>query len=112
MSQASMETPVLNLLAGMTADSLEASTLEPTMLMAARLAALVAMDAPAVSYALNLGVAEEVGLGIDEVRGVLTAIAPIVGTPRVVTASANIVEAIGIAIEVATADIDAARGDI
>ena len=112
MSQASLETPVLNLLAAMTADSLEASTLDPTTLMSARLAALVATDAPAASYALNLGVAGEVGLGIDEVRGVLTAIAPIVGTPRVVAASANIVEAIGIAIEVATADIEAARSDI
>ena len=32
---------------------------------------------------------------------VLTAIAPIVGTPRVVAATADIVQAIGVAIEVA-----------
>ncbi len=48
------ETPILDLLASMTADSIEASTLDPTTLMLVRIAALVAVDAPPVSYALNL----------------------------------------------------------
>ena len=49
------ETPVLDLMASMTAGSLEASSLDPETLMLVRIAALVAVDAPAVSYTLNLG---------------------------------------------------------
>jgi hypothetical protein len=111
MTQASSETPVLDLLATMTADSLEVSTLDPATIMSVRLAALVAMDAPTVSYALNLSVGAELGLGVEEVRGVLTAIAPIVGTPRVAAATGHIVEAVGIALEVASAEL-AAGGDL
>jgi 4-carboxymuconolactone decarboxylase len=43
------ETPVLDLLASMTAESIEASSLDPQTLMLVRLAALVAVDAPPVS---------------------------------------------------------------
>ena len=46
-------TPVLDTLAGMTAVSLELSDLEAREHMIARLAALVATDAPAASYLLN-----------------------------------------------------------
>jgi len=112
MTQTSSETPVLDLLATMTADSLEMSTLPPAAIMSVRLAALVATDAPAVSYALNLEAAGEAGLGVDEVRGILTAIAPIVGTPRVMTATGRIVEAIGIALEVATAELEDEADDL
>lgn len=106
----SSDTPVLDLLAAMTADSLEASTLDAATIAYVRLAALVAMDAPAVSYALNLAAASEMGLDVDDVRGVLLAIAPIVGTPRVVAATENIVLAVGVAIEVASAELAAERG--
>jgi hypothetical protein len=37
----------------------------------------------------------------DEIRGMLAAIAPIVGTPRVAAATGNIVRVLGIAIEAA-----------
>jgi 4-carboxymuconolactone decarboxylase len=100
------ETPVLDLLAQMTADSLEATTLEPETAMLVRIAALAAMGAPPASYLLNLGAAAEVDIGEDEVRGVLTAIAPIVGTARIASATGNIVRALAIAIE--TAEIDEA----
>ncbi|TCC63337.1 carboxymuconolactone decarboxylase [Kribbella pittospori] len=101
------DTPVLDLLANMTADSVQASSLDPQTLMVARLAALVASDAPPASYALNLAVGSDVGLDADGVRGVLTAIAPIVGTSRVVAATGRIVEVIDVAIEVATAELAA-----
>ena len=108
MSQTSTssDTPVLDLLARMTADSLETSTLDPQSIALVRLAALVASGAPAASYALNLAVASEVGLGVEDVRGVLAAIAPVVGTTRVVAATGRIVLALGIAIEVASAELD------
>jgi hypothetical protein len=95
----SEDTPVLDLLASMTADSLEASSLDSDELMLVRLAALVAMDAPPASYLLNLGAASELGFDLDDVRGVLAAIAPIVGTARVASATGNIVRALGFALE-------------
>ncbi len=101
------ETPVLDLLANMTADSVEASSLDPQTLILVRLAALVASDAPPVSYALNLAVAGDLESTPDDVRGVLTAIAPIVGTSRVAAATGRIVKAIAVAIEVAEADFEA-----
>jgi alkylhydroperoxidase/carboxymuconolactone decarboxylase family protein YurZ len=101
MAAPTTETLVLDLLAKMTADSIEASSLDAETLMLARIAALVAVDAPPVSYMLNLTAAGEVGVDAEQVRGVLTAIAPIVGTPRVTAAAGNIARALGIAIELA-----------
>lgn len=102
----SSDTPVLDLLERMTADSLATSSLDAQSIALVRLAALVASGAPAASYALNLAVAEEVGLDADNVRGVLAAIAPIVGTSRVVAATGRIVLALRVAIEVASAELD------
>ena len=55
--------------------------------MLVRIAALVAVDAPPASYLLNLGAASELGIDAEQVRGVLAAIAPIVGTARVASAT-------------------------
>ena len=101
MAEVKSETPVLDLLASMTADSMEATSLDPETLMLVRIAALVAIDAPPASYLLNLGAARDVGIDEEQVRGVLTAIAPIVGTARVASATGNIVRALALAIEVA-----------
>ena len=98
------QTPVLDLLAEMTADSIEASSLDPQTLMLVRIAALAAVDAQPVSYLLNLGAAAEAGLDPEQIRGVLTGIASIVGTARIVSATASIVEALDVAIEVAELD--------
>ena len=106
MAGSTSETPVLDLLANMTADSVEASDLDAETLMLVRIAALAAVDAPAVSYLLNLGAASEVGVDAEQVRGVLAAIAPIVGTARVASATGNIVKAIALEIEVAELDED------
>jgi len=88
------DAPVLDLMARMTADSLQASTLDPQTLVLVRIAALVAVDAPPVSYALNLGVGSELGLDTERLRGVLTAVAPIVGTARGAAATGNIIRAL------------------
>ena len=93
------ETPLLDLIKTMTADSLEASTLAEKELMLVRIAALVAIDAPPASYLVNLGAATELGIELEDVRGVMAAIAPIVGTPRIVSATGNIMRALGFAIE-------------
>ena len=100
-------TPVLDLLAAMTADSLEASTLDARSIMIARVAAMVAVGAPPASYLLNLGAASDAGIDAETVRGVLTAVAPIVGTPRVVAAAGNIMRALGIALDIAELEAEA-----
>jgi alkylhydroperoxidase/carboxymuconolactone decarboxylase family protein YurZ len=101
MSEQNVETPLLDLLARMNTDAIEVSSLTPEKLMLVRIAALVAMDAPPMSYLLNLGVAGEVDVDAEEVRGVLAAVAPIVGTPRVVAATGKIARALGIALDLA-----------
>jgi len=106
MTDSMPETPVLDLLASMTADSLAASSLDPGPLMLVRLAALVAVDAPPSSYLLNLEAAGEVGLDAESVRGVLAAVAPIVGTARVASATGKIVKALSVAIEIAEEDAE------
>jgi 4-carboxymuconolactone decarboxylase len=95
------ETPVLDLLGTMTAASVEASELDARSLMLVRLAALVAVDAPPVSYLLNLGAAAGLDVSADDIRGVLAAVAPIVGTARVASATSKIVQALAVELEVA-----------
>ena len=101
MAEPATGTPVLELLKTMTAESIEASTLDDEKLMLVRIAALVAVDAPPASYLLNIGVAGDVGIDADQVQGVLAAVAPIVGTARVASAAGNIVRALGFAEELA-----------
>ena len=69
--------------------------------MLVRIAALVAVDAPTISYLMNLEAASELDIDAEQIRGVLAAIAPIVGTARVASATGKIVEALAVAIEVA-----------
>jgi alkylhydroperoxidase/carboxymuconolactone decarboxylase family protein YurZ len=101
LSEQSQETPVLDLITTMTTASLETTTLDAETAMLVRIAALVAVDAPPASYLMNLGTAAELGIGEDEVRAVLTAIAPIVGTTKIVSATGNILRALGFALEMA-----------
>ena len=100
---ADSETPVLDLLARMTEDSVALSTasLDPDEIMLVRIAALVAVDAPAASYLVNLEAAMEVGIDAEVLRGVLAAIAPIVGTARIASATTNLVEALAVELETA-----------
>ena len=101
---AANETPLLDLLKDMTAASLDATNLDEQTLMLVRIAALVAVDAPPVSYAMNLEAAAQVGLDAERVRDVLAAIAPIVGTTRVVSATSSIAGALALEMEIAKLD--------
>jgi 4-carboxymuconolactone decarboxylase len=80
----------LEFLAAVNVASMEASGLDPETLMLVRLAVLAAMDAPEVSWTANLELASETDLSLDQVRGVLVAVAPLIGTPRVVSAAGKI----------------------
>jgi len=76
---------------------IEASGLDPDTLMLVRIAALAAIDAPAASWFANLGAASLTDITLEQVRGALIAIAPLIGTPRVISASAKILEALEMA---------------
>ena len=102
------DTPVLDLLADMTAGSIEASSLDAQTLMLVRIAALVAVDAPPASYLLNLGAATDVDLDVEAVQGVLAAVAPIVGTTHIVSALSKIAQALDLELDLAeiAAEVD------
>jgi hypothetical protein len=100
------DSPVMDTVAVMTAASLENSNLGDRELMLVRAAALVATGAPAASYVLNIGPASEAGITLEDVQNVLVAVAPIVGTSRVVSAIANIAKALGFVI-LAAAELEA-----
>jgi 4-carboxymuconolactone decarboxylase len=87
------DAPVLEQLMAMNLDSLGRSSLDPKTYFLARLAALVAMDAAPVSYVMNLGMAADVGVTLEEAQGTLTAIAPIVGSARVASSAGKILRA-------------------
>ena len=99
------ENTVLDTLADMTAASVEHNTLSPRDFMLARLAALIAVDAPPVSFFANASAIEESGLTTDDIQGVMIAVAPVVGAPRVMAAGGHIMRALGIAIAVADAEL-------
>lgn len=98
MSGASSDTPVLDTLAAMTAESIARCGLDANSLVTARLAALVAVDAPAASYLMHVGAAVDAGVTLEQVQDILIAVAPIVGTPRTLSAAAEIAAALGIVV--------------
>ena len=106
----SSESPVLDTLTDMTAASVDHNSLSPREYMLARLAALIAMDAPPISYFVNAAAIEESGITTEEIQGVMIAVAPVVGAPRVMSAGGHILRALGIAIAVAEAEMAAEDG--
>jgi alkylhydroperoxidase/carboxymuconolactone decarboxylase family protein YurZ len=98
MTTESSENPVLDTLTAMTAESIARSRLDPNSLIAARIAALAAVNAPGASYLMHIGPAMDAGVTIEQVQGILVAVAPIIGTPRTASAALNITEALGIVI--------------
>ena len=106
MAAASSEAPVLDTIAAMTAESVARCNLDMNSLLTARIAALAAVDAPPGSYLMHIGPAIDAGVTIEQVQGILVAVAPIIGTPRTVDAAANITEALGIAVMAVAAEED------
>lgn len=93
-------TPVLDVLATMTTASLDATKLDAATLMQLRFAALVALDAAPASYLFNLGAGSEVGLTAEDAQQVLIALAPLVGSAKIVSATGKIARALGLAIAI------------
>ncbi len=101
MADQASDSPILDLLASMNRAGIEASSLDAQSLMLVRLAALVAVDAPPVSYMLNLEMAGDVSVDGEQIEGMLAAIAPIVGSARVASAGGKMVRALGLELSLA-----------
>jgi alkylhydroperoxidase/carboxymuconolactone decarboxylase family protein YurZ len=90
------DAPVFDTLVQMTLNAFERSGLDPETYLLTRIAALVAMGAAPASYLLNVGAADEIGVPVEKIRGTLVAVAPVVGSARVVTAARGIGDAFGL----------------
>ncbi len=76
----------------------EGSGLDAKTFALVKIAALIAMDAPPASYAWQVANALEESVTPEEILGVLRAVAPQVGGPRVVAAAPEIMLALGLAL--------------
>lgn len=101
----SADTPVLDTLTDMTKASVEHNSLSPRDFVLARVAALIAVDAPPVSWFATAAAIEESGLTAEDVQGIMIAVAPVVGGPRVAAAAGHILRALGFAIAVSDAEM-------
>ena len=100
------DTPVLDTMTEITAVSVEHNSLSPREYVLARLAAMIAVDAPPISWIATAQAVTESGMTIEDVQGVMIAVAPVVGTPLVMAAGGHILRALGMAIAVSDAETD------
>ncbi len=82
----------------MRAEMQERSGLDPRSFALVKVAALIAVDAPPASYLWQVSNALDAGCTPEELMGVLRAIAPQVGGPRVVAAAPEIMVALGLSL--------------
>jgi 4-carboxymuconolactone decarboxylase len=76
----------------------ESSGLGPRTFAMVKIAALVAIDAPPASYMWQVGEALEAGVTPRDILGILAAVAPQVGMPRVLAAAPEIMVALDMAL--------------
>jgi alkylhydroperoxidase/carboxymuconolactone decarboxylase family protein YurZ len=86
---------------GMGQDTVEVSRLDPKTHALVRLGALLAIHAGPSSYQASVEVALAAGASVDEIVGILVAVAPAIGLGRVVSAAPDLALALGY-------DVDAA----
>jgi 4-carboxymuconolactone decarboxylase len=76
----------------------EATGLDERTFCLVKIAVLITLDAPPASYAWQVAHAIDVGATAEDILGVLRAVAPQVGGPRVVAAAPEIMLALGLAL--------------
>jgi alkylhydroperoxidase/carboxymuconolactone decarboxylase family protein YurZ len=91
--------------------AMAAPLLQQRMEALTRLSALVAMDAPVVSYQAVVVDALAAGATADEIVGTLVAVAPLVGTARITSAAAAIAAALGYDLDDAFERMDGVTND-
>lgn len=92
------DTKVLESAAELREDLRADSGLDARTFSLVKIAALVALDAPPASYMLQVPAALGSGATAREILGVLSAIAPQAGMPRVVAAAPEIMVALGMSL--------------
>ena len=90
------EPTVVEGLLGLLLENLEDSGLDRRVHGLVRLAALIALGAPRAAYAGQVGFARGAGATPEEVLGVLVAVGPLVGMPRVLAAAPELMAALGV----------------
>ena len=80
----------------MRAEVKAASRLDGRTFALVKIAALIALDAPPASYVWQVGLALQEGATPEDILGVLIAIAPQVGGPRLVAAAPELMVALGL----------------
>jgi alkylhydroperoxidase/carboxymuconolactone decarboxylase family protein YurZ len=93
------DSSVLEGLIGAQVENLEASGLDPRAYSLVKIATLVALDAPPASYVAQVAFALEAGVTPEEAVGVLIAVAPQVGLPKIVAAAPELMLALGLAVD-------------
>jgi len=77
-------------LIGLQLQNIENSGLDPRIHALVRLASLISVGAPSASFAWQVSMARESGATASDIAGVLIAVAPTAGLPRVVAAAPEI----------------------
>src|SRR5450432_3303644 len=90
---------VLDELFGLREAQLAATGLDARTFALVKIAALIALDAPPASYAWQIANALEEGVTPEELIGVLRAVAPQVGGPRIIAAAPEIMVAMGLPLD-------------
>jgi 4-carboxymuconolactone decarboxylase len=81
---------------GLRAEWQQDSGLDPRSFSLVKIAALIAIDAPPASYLWQVGNALDSGVTPEDLIGVLRAIAPQVGLPKIVAAAPELMVALGL----------------
>jgi 4-carboxymuconolactone decarboxylase len=89
---------ILDTAIGLRESSREATGLDARTFALVKIATLIALDAPPASYAWQIGNALEEGVSPEDILGVLRAVAPQVGGPRIVAAAPEIMLGMGLAL--------------
>jgi 4-carboxymuconolactone decarboxylase len=89
---------ILDTAVGLRESSREATGLDPRTFALVKIATLIALDAPPASYAWQIGNALEDGVSPEDILGVLRAVAPQVGGPKIVAAAPEIMLSLGLAL--------------
>ena len=93
------KTPVLDAVTEMSLAPLaNLKELDAESVMLVRLAALVALDAPPLSYLVHLVAGDELAVDQGKVEEVFLVLAPLVGSARIVSAGSKMARAVGIAV--------------
>lgn len=76
----------------------QSSGLDPVTFGLVKIAALIALDAPPASYLWQIANALDAGATAADILGVLRAVAPQVGGPKIISAAPEIMVALGLSL--------------